>query len=262
MTARTQLIFTDNPGDLPATYTVPPSLEIVISSVFARFDGSGAGGDFLATLDILSQNGNLVSRVAVNSQTLAAGDSARVTWAPFLRRPAASAAPSGAGLPFGSWESNSVSVSGPLNSFNIMDLNPAVAPGMVTNDSRLAVVNDPGHTPLWGISIPGGVVVEVMTSVHLVSNIADGAHTIGWVIRGVPSVTRYGPSEGIAQSAAFSEIGMADDYSAPDTLYHVQHMGAASDWIVGGIHTWEGWTTDPLDFRYGIDVTILGDRPT
>lgn len=261
MSQKVQPIYTDQPGDLPASYSIPPGLEIVVSSIFARIDGSGASGDFVPTLDIVAQNGYLMARVAVSSQTLAAGDSARVTWAPFLRR-ASSAAPSGSSLPFAAWGSNSVSVTGPASSFNIMDLNPAVAPGIKTNDSRLAIVNDPGHTPLWGISIPGGVVIEAMTSMHLVSNIADGMHTVGWVIRGVPSVTRYGPREGISQSAAFSATGMADDYSAPDTLYHVQHMSATSDWILGGIHTWQGWTTDPLDFRYGIDVTILGDRPT
>lgn len=92
MPARTQLIFTDQPGALPASYRVPPSLEIVAASVFARFDGTGASGDFVPTLDILSQSGQLMARVAV-SQTLSAGDLARVTWAPFLRMQQASTPP-------------------------------------------------------------------------------------------------------------------------------------------------------------------------
>lgn len=260
-TLRTRPFFTDNPGDLPYTYDVPASVELVVQSIVARFDGGGAGEDWLPCLSLYTQDGHLMARSRCD-QVFAAGDTGVVTWGPFFRRQVAAATPSGASLAFASWRSNSVAVTGPLNSFNIMDLNPATAPGIKTNDPRLAIVNDPGHTPLWGISIPGGVVIEAMTSVELVSNIADGAHTVGWVIRGVPSVTRYGPREGITQSASFSEIGMADDYSAPDALYHVQHMGASSDWILGGIHTWRNWTTDPLDFTYGIDVTILGDLPT
>lgn len=85
MASPVQLIYTDQPGTLPATYRVPASSEIVLSSVFARFDGGGAGSAFQPTLDLLSQNGNIIARVAV-TQTLVAGDLARVTWAPFLRR--------------------------------------------------------------------------------------------------------------------------------------------------------------------------------
>lgn len=85
MPTPTQLIYTDNPGTLPATYVVPASSEILVSSIFARFDGAAAGGEFVPTLDVLSQSGTLMARVAV-TQTLQAGDSARVTWAPFLRR--------------------------------------------------------------------------------------------------------------------------------------------------------------------------------
>jgi len=83
--AGTQLIYTDAPGAVPASYTVPPGSTIKLSSVFARMDGTGAGGSWAPTLDLLSQSGNLMARVAV-TKNLAAGDSARVTWAPFLRR--------------------------------------------------------------------------------------------------------------------------------------------------------------------------------
>lgn len=84
MPTPTQLIYTDQPGSLPATYVVPASSEITVSSIFARFDGGAASGSFVPTLDILSQSGALMARVAAQT-TLAVGDSARVTWAPFLR---------------------------------------------------------------------------------------------------------------------------------------------------------------------------------
>lgn len=77
-----QLIYSDSPGSLPADYVIPPGLELVISSVFARFDGSGASGQFLACLSVLSSDGKLIGRF-FPSQRLSAGDTGAVTYAPF-----------------------------------------------------------------------------------------------------------------------------------------------------------------------------------
>lgn len=94
MAAANQLIFRDENLNLPDEYTVPASLSLSLSSVFARFDGSGAAGSFYATLDLLSQDGHIMARVAARQQILAAGDLARVTWAPFLRSSPAATTPS------------------------------------------------------------------------------------------------------------------------------------------------------------------------
>ncbi|HVE35374.1 MAG TPA: hypothetical protein VNC18_17545 [Gemmatimonadaceae bacterium] len=84
MPSETQLIFTDNPGSFPASYRLPPGLEVVLSTVYARYDGSGASGDFVPTLDAVSQSGQLMARVAMG-QTIPQGSSARTTWAPDLQ---------------------------------------------------------------------------------------------------------------------------------------------------------------------------------
>lgn len=55
-----------------------------IESAFASFDGSGASGDFRPALTIRAQDGTILSRT-FPSDSLAAGDSADVTYAPFLR---------------------------------------------------------------------------------------------------------------------------------------------------------------------------------
>jgi hypothetical protein len=68
----------------PARWVLPPSLEIIPKSVYAVFDGSGASGDFLPTLQITSDSGRVISEVPVGS-AVTAGDSVPVTWAPFLR---------------------------------------------------------------------------------------------------------------------------------------------------------------------------------
>jgi hypothetical protein len=82
--ARAQLIFTDNPGELPADYVLPPDLDLEISSVYARINGAAASGSFRPTLSVLSQSGNLIARVPLD-ETYAVADTGDATWSPFLR---------------------------------------------------------------------------------------------------------------------------------------------------------------------------------
>jgi hypothetical protein len=94
---RTQLIYSDNPGGLPAEYVVPPSLDLVIQSIVARFNGATAAGALLPCLAVYSQEGHLVGRFHPNTE-LAVGDTAVVTYAPFLRASAAAASTSAVDL--------------------------------------------------------------------------------------------------------------------------------------------------------------------
>lgn len=79
---KVQQIFTDNPGGLPAVFTLPSGLDLVLSSVVARIDGAGASATFVPVLEILSQDDRLVARVRPD-QTFAVGDTGVVTYAPF-----------------------------------------------------------------------------------------------------------------------------------------------------------------------------------
>jgi hypothetical protein len=94
---RTQLVYSDNPGAVPSSYIVPPTLDLVLQSVVVRWDGSVAAGAFLPTLAAYSQDGKLVGRFHPGTQ-LEAGDTGVVTYAPFLRASAAAAAASAADL--------------------------------------------------------------------------------------------------------------------------------------------------------------------
>ena len=80
-----QLIYSDNPGSLPAEYTLPPGLDLELASVVARFNGSGASGSFIPTLEVLSSDDRVMARVRTD-QVFAVGDTGVVTFAPFLRR--------------------------------------------------------------------------------------------------------------------------------------------------------------------------------
>lgn len=81
-TLRTSPIYTDNPGSLPASYVIPGTLELVIQSIVARFDGSAAASEFYPTLSIYTQDGRLVSRVRTD-EAFDVGDTGVVTFGPF-----------------------------------------------------------------------------------------------------------------------------------------------------------------------------------
>jgi hypothetical protein len=67
----------------PAGYTVPAAQEIIVKSVRALVDGTGAGGSFTPTLQLLAPNGMIVWQAPAGS-TLAAGASADISWFPGL----------------------------------------------------------------------------------------------------------------------------------------------------------------------------------
>lgn len=76
------LVYTDNPGAIPATYVIPPGLELVIQSILARWNGAAAAGAFLPCLSVYSQDDRLMGRFHPE-RTLQVGDTAVVTYAPF-----------------------------------------------------------------------------------------------------------------------------------------------------------------------------------
>jgi hypothetical protein len=99
-------IFTPGPNLAPVIYEVPGTDEVTPLACQALYDGSGASGDFVPTLVFRSQAGHVISRVPT-STVVTAGDSAEVTWAPFLRSASSTAPPVSTGLPFGLLYANS-----------------------------------------------------------------------------------------------------------------------------------------------------------
>ena len=76
----------------PNSWVIPDALKIMVKTIEATFDGAGAGSAFLPAVQILSDSGHSVGIFPTDS-TVAAGGSAEVTFAPFLRN-AAAASPS------------------------------------------------------------------------------------------------------------------------------------------------------------------------
>lgn len=81
----------------PASWTLPASLEIQLEAVFAHFDGSGAAGSYLPTVEIVSDAGDTVVEIPQDS-AVAAGSSVEGSWAPFLRAASTGITP-GSGVP-------------------------------------------------------------------------------------------------------------------------------------------------------------------
>ena len=154
MATPTQLIFRESPGSLPATYQIPPSLELVVSSVFARFNGTAAAGSFVPCLDLLSQDDKLISRVAV-AQTLAVGDLARVTWAPFLRKQATSSTPTTGIDGFGGGELVTNSIAVPAATVTNILTGPANTLTRVTDFGGGHCCSFPGATPFLQVRRDG-----------------------------------------------------------------------------------------------------------
>lgn len=71
-------------GAAPLTYRLSDLQQFSPQSISASFDGSGAAGSFLPCVSFLAPDGTLIAR-CVTDAAVTAGDSAEVTWAPFLR---------------------------------------------------------------------------------------------------------------------------------------------------------------------------------
>lgn len=81
--------------DAPLGYQVPGAQEIILKSITASFDGSGAAGAFIPTLQIIAPNGAVLAACPV-STSVAAGASADVSW--FPRGGLGGSAPAGSGI--------------------------------------------------------------------------------------------------------------------------------------------------------------------
>src|SRR5437016_5592077 len=68
----------------PLDYTLPGAQELLLKACFAHYDGSGAAGAYLPTLQILGPAGDTVAEIPMDS-SVATGSSVEATWAPFLK---------------------------------------------------------------------------------------------------------------------------------------------------------------------------------
>ncbi len=73
-------------GGVPSNYTLPDAAELRLKAVYAEFTDNGAGSDWLPTVTILSDSGDVIARADDQDVKVTAGDDANVTWFPRVRR--------------------------------------------------------------------------------------------------------------------------------------------------------------------------------
>lgn len=77
-------VITAPTGDTPQAYKVTGTGAATPQVISAHWDGNGAAGEFMPCVSFYSNDGKLMGRFGTEN-TVAAGDSARVTYGPFLR---------------------------------------------------------------------------------------------------------------------------------------------------------------------------------
>lgn len=65
----------------PAAWVIPSSLQVVLKTVYASFDGSGAGSSFVPCLELVTDSGHVEGAYPLGGE-VAAGASADATWFP------------------------------------------------------------------------------------------------------------------------------------------------------------------------------------
>src|SRR5438874_1569479 len=84
-------IFSGKKVAAPSTYELPASAEFILKCVNADFDGSGAAGDYLPCVTIVSDSGQVIARAVDQDVKVTAGSDAEVSWFPRVRRRRAAA---------------------------------------------------------------------------------------------------------------------------------------------------------------------------
>lgn len=77
------LVVESGPGEAPVSYKLSPGQELRPLSVSAVFDGTGAAGPWQPALSFYAKSGERLSTVFPQGVTLAPGEVAEVTFAPF-----------------------------------------------------------------------------------------------------------------------------------------------------------------------------------
>lgn len=138
-------------GDAPSPYvhTIPTKGAVQATASTATFDGTGAGGPFLACLSFFAQSGELLSRVFPQT-VVQAGDVAQVSYAPFPGGVASNQI--GGGLQY----AGPNPIYGPVNTGDSLDVETAGADGMTWK------VSTPGNNG-WNVTVndvTGGGIFE------------------------------------------------------------------------------------------------------
>lgn len=167
----------------PLSYTVAGAQEIIIRSLFASFDGTGAAGAFLPCVQVVSPAGQVVIE-AITDASVAAGSSADVTFAPFLRSVTSTTPPpSGSTLPFCFASDNHSTLPLGTTHFSFSD-------DFQTNDATTYDTIVSGGLTLVRIKVTGFYVITCQTTA-IQAHGTTGPLTSGWAFSPAGHFTGY-----------------------------------------------------------------------
>jgi hypothetical protein len=181
-------------GGAPQSYGVPNATEIIPLAINATFDGTGAAGSFVPTVEIISDGGVVIARVPCQT-TVAAGGSAECTFAPFLR------ADSGGSMSgqqqLGVYHSDAVTVSGSSNVVvswvydagdAVLDLSAPTLPTVTSSGVWFVVCNFQGSgTWVSGNGLEGDLSTQLpVLTRSLTTSLADNSAAVP---RGTTAIT-------------------------------------------------------------------------
>lgn len=202
-------------GAAPLAYTLTETGTVDLQSAFAHFDGTAASGDWRPALTIRAQNGTILSRT-FPPDTLATGDTADVTYAPFLSRGGTSAGPAPGGLTQGIRVYNTVDQAIPNATWTALVFSTASWSYNATFDplapSQITVTRS-------------GVYVIRCAAIFAVNNI--GVRYIGIGVNGVPGTASAELPEGRDPGTGTNYAVQATDIlllSAGDTVSAFVHQ--------------------------------------
>lgn len=127
----------------PAAYTVPNAQELTLLAVNADYDGSGAAGNFIPAVVIVSDGGVVIARAADPSVVVTAGNDAEVSWFPGVTNAAGSVTPTTTRLPWCLAEAD-LPTDGTAPSYFFLDT-PDASMYALNGASTAVLIQEPGY---------------------------------------------------------------------------------------------------------------------
>jgi hypothetical protein len=250
-----QQILVTGKATVPASFTVPGNGQIQPKTIFASYDGTGAGGNFLPAIKIISDGGETVG-VFPTSTTVVAGASADVTWFPGVEAtgtPASTTTPAASALVEQFTPHTFVGTVGtvvPFEFFNTTDktvfgTNPSgsvtTPPNNTTGDKSLMLLQGGAYvvdaSVLFSVA-PGAVAMDTAT-------VAMDYNDLGYGTNIEQLATLAGPMGSNLMLQAY-HLFMVQSASVPALLsvavqgatggnYTVAEMSMVVHWLGGGI---------------------------
>jgi hypothetical protein len=212
------LIFAEGGGAAPFTIPLANDQRCIPTTITAIWDGSGAAADFLPCVSYYSPTGVLLGRYGVDAGSITAGDSAELTYAPFLGPRQTTPTPSGSGVPWCLATDDHSTLAAGHTDFDFSD-------SFDTSDGTLFDTIVSGGLTLVRIKTTGFYRLTCQTNA-LETNTVTGVLTSGWTFSPPGRFTGYEFEFGTPIGIAVDDGGNSNWFISSQQVLNV--FGAAN----------------------------------